>query len=254
MTLRNELHPEHIYRVLEQTLIPPVSVQELDPDIIESAVTRLSSTSGSPSESYLVNSEFTAADLKRLPSAQEAQNIRNYFFSTTVEGFEKSLETRWARNWSPNEPLGQLLSPAWTNPVVAQGLFGVDLLVLFEDQLWRQIPSKPGAIFEQNVPSNFAEQVAAQLHDSSQDLSHGPLLILVGSHVRVQFTHGVQATRAMMQSAGMVIGALTNQALSLHMRPSIISHFNNSALNRLVSADGVDRAVATIFAATVADT
>ena len=55
--------------------------------------------------------------------------------------------------------------------------------------------------------------------------------------------------RAVMQSTGMVVGALTNQALALDMQPSIISHFNNSAINRLVAADGVDRAAVAIFSA-----
>lgn len=106
MTLRHELHPEHIYRVLEQTLIPPTSVRDLDPDVIECAATRLNSTIGSPSESFLVNSEFTSSDLKRLPSPEESKTIRNYFFSTAVEGYEKSLGTRWARSWEPRAGRG----------------------------------------------------------------------------------------------------------------------------------------------------
>ncbi|MDO4665452.1 MAG: hypothetical protein Q4A71_04505 [Actinomycetaceae bacterium] len=249
MTLRHELHPEHIYRVLEQTLIPPTTVRELDPDVIESAVTRLNSTTGSPSESYLVNSEFTSADLKRLPSPEEAKTLRNYFYSTAVEGYEKSLGTRWARSWEPDELVAQLLSPAWNNPVVAQGLYGVDLLALVDKQLWRQIPSKPGALFERNVGSEFVREVARIMPEPAPDFTAGSLLLLVGSHVRMQFTHGIQAARGMMQSAGMVIGALTNQAIALNMQPVIISHFNNSSMNRLVDADGVDRAVVAVFAA-----
>ena len=249
MTIRHELHPEHIYRLLEQTLIPPTTVRELDPDVIESAATRLSSTTVTLSECYLINSEFTSADLNRLPSPEEANTIRNYFFSTAVEGYEKSIGTRWARTWSPDEAVGQLLSPAWLNPVVAQALFGVDLLALADSRLWRQVPSKPGALFEQKVSSDFTKEITKQIPSVSHDLSAGLLLIVVGSHARMEFTHGIQAMRAVMQSTGMVVGALTNQALALDMQPSIISHFNNSAINRLVAADGVDRAAVAIFSA-----
>lgn len=128
-------------------------------------------------------------------------------------------------------------------------MYGVDILVSVDSQLWRQVPSKPGALFEQNVGHEFAREVAGLVAGSAQDFSANFLLILVGSHVRMQFTHGIQAARGMMQSAGMVIGALTSQAIALNMQPMIISHFNNSAMNRLVAADGVDRAVVAVFAA-----
>ena len=67
MAPRSELHPEHLYRVLEQTLIPPVMVRELDPDTIGAAVSRLNDAAGTVSERYLLDSALTPAQLLRLP-------------------------------------------------------------------------------------------------------------------------------------------------------------------------------------------
>lgn len=187
MTLRHELHPEHIYRMLEQTLIPPTTVRELDPDVVSAAVTRLGSTEGTVSESYMVNSEFTTADLKRLPSPREAKYIRDYYFTTCVEGFDKSLGTRWARQWLPAEILGQLMTPSWTNPVMSQALYGVDLVALCDSALWRQVPGRPGALFEQNVSADFVTCLmdSISVAGGAFDPDNSLILILVGSHARM---------------------------------------------------------------------
>ncbi|MFC0265534.1 hypothetical protein [Alloscardovia macacae] len=248
MTLRYELHPEHMYRILEQTLIPPVTVCELDPDVIEVATTRLGSAEGSVSEMYLLNSEFTDSDLKRLPTPREMNTIREYFFATALEGYEKTKGTRWLRLWeNTDDAFWDILRPAWENPVVVQALYGIDLLVLVEDQLWRQVPGKPGAIFEQIVDADFIDQIKSSFLYVEKDLRDSIILILVGSHVRMGYTDGVQAVRSMMQSAGMILGVIASNAMALHRKPLIDSHFNSSVINRAVNADGVDRAAVALL-------
>ena len=247
MAPRSELHPEHLYRVLEQTLIPPVMVRELDPDTIGAAVSRLNDAAGTVSERYLLDSALTPAQLLRLPSSTEVSTIREYFFQTVTEGYDASVgSTRWARPWTDG-PLAQLLSPAWTDPVMVQALYAVDVVVVVDDAVWRQVPGRPGLVFEQQLEEGMADRLLTALPAPLSSGRASVAVVAVGSHVRAQFTHGDQAAREIFIATGMIMATLARQAMQLGRRPVIADQFVNATLDSAVYADGVDRAVTALL-------
>lgn len=248
MRARTTLHQEHIYRMLEQTLVPPTTVTELDQDTILAATSRLSDIRGDASERYQLDSILTPALLKRLPSADEAQWIREYFMTTAAEGFDrvKAAKTRWARTWHVTDNLESVMSACWQDPVTVGALFGIDALVVIDGALWRQVAGRPGLIFEGLLTETAQERLANALPWDASPENLESVVFLVGAFARLSFVHGQRTSRAAHQAAGMAASGMIRASLSARRRAIVVDQFLDTPLNQELACDGVSRALCAI--------
>lgn len=253
MRPRVDIPNEQLRRMIEQTLIPPTNVTELDPTSIHTATSRLGDVRGSASERYQLDSMLTPGQLRRTPDSELAGQIRQYYFSTTVEGYDSLLASggRWVRRHSPGY-VRAALEPFWSEPGPVSALFSADVLVLSDGRLWRQVAGRDGCLFEQNLTASqqqllekhlgtaaaSGDEAAAQHVDESDQVL---VIAVVGAFARSAFVYGNRAYRAVGMSAGMAIGAILSAAGRKDARPRVVDRFVDHEVNALLGCDGVDR-------------
>lgn len=242
MALRTALPEEHLYRMIEQTLVPPTTVVELDTDPILASTARLGDVMGSVSERYHLDSMLTPAERRRMPTAAESSTIREYFLTTTAEGYERMLSRggRWARR-HPDGPLRDVLQVAWTDPVAASAMFGVDLLASDDGAVWRQVPGRDGGLREQSLSGDDHARLAAALGAPDGDPGH--LIVVVGAFARAAFLYGKRTSRNVSMNAGVVLGALVRSCALQGLPATVVTQFVDRDVNDLLGNDGVDRGV-----------
>lgn len=229
--------------MIEQTLIPPTTVTELNPDTIHSATSRLGDACGNAAERYQLDSMLTPAQAKRLPTTLESTWMREYFMTTTAEGYDQMRQRggRWAREWTPDDDLTQLMAPAWQDPTAVGALFGVDVLVVRDGAFWRQVPGRAGLIFE----GNLVERTSRLLREGLPwDVEQTPVentVFVIGAFARLSFLYQHRAARAASQAAGMITGAILRSALAGRRRAAVVDQFIDAPLNTVLACDGVDR-------------
>ena len=86
------LPADQIRRMLEQTLIPPTNVVELDPDTIEATTIRLRDVRGSLAEQYQLNSCLSRAAMARLADRDEVELITDFYVTTAGDGYDELLK------------------------------------------------------------------------------------------------------------------------------------------------------------------
>lgn len=240
---------EELRRMLEQTLVPPPHVTELDPDTIEATTTRLADPRGNLAELYQLNSCLTEASWSRLPDAESTEVIVDYYLGTAADGYDGLLDSgsRWVLPLNDAPPwVRQLLGPLALHPVVTATLFSSDLLVGFEGSLWRLVPNRPGLQFEGTWPDSMTAELGEAV-PSLHSLPFAPsgVLLLVANIVRSSYLVGDRAFRQAAISCGTLLGMLWSV---LGARPPFIqfkatSQFLDHQVNSLVRCDGVERAV-----------
>lgn len=245
MRARTEIEKEQLYRMVEQTLIPPATVTELDPDPIHAATARLGDVSGTPSERYQLDSMLTDAEYKRIPSRDEMKNIREYYYTTTAEGYDRLVaqNSRWVRQWKQDDDLAPVLSPAWSDPGCVAAMFPVDALVIIDSTVWRQVPGRNGLIFEQKLSEKQLSLLSGATTPAINADNLDSFIFIVGAFARAYYIYGKRTYRSVAIGAG-IFAASIMQAARRGQRPAgILDQFVDFRLNTALANDGLDRGI-----------
>lgn len=238
---------DQLRRMLEQTLVPPTNVVELDPDTIDETTSRLGSVDGTIADSYTLNSQLSPADLTRLPSPHERDLIEKFYFETSLKGFQKLSreESSWVLQASSLPPVFQrFFSPCWTDPVVVNSLYSADLLTLIDGTLWHVVPGAPGFVREKAWGEEQAEQLRRAFPHDDLD-SYDGLCFVVGHTTRASYLYGRRSVRTVGTAVGMIAGALFRAGFAPQEGVSVLvlDRFVDGAINRAIGCDGVERAL-----------
>ena len=243
-----------VKRMLEQTLVPPIGVTELDPGSVKAATSRLGSAKGTAGESYHLRSNLTPASLTRLTPEPTVKVIKDFYFSTSTEGADR-LVAEGSTKVAPVERLtaeiASVLAPCWTEPPVAGALYYVDVLVAAAGALWKQVPGRPLLTFEGTWGLDEFKTLQTAI-PGTPDLSlpDRAVVFLTGALTRAQYVHGERGYRSMLMSAGLVAGALVKTCFTptTDWQPVLVESFLDRDVNRLLRNDGVDRAAVAMIA------
>ena len=236
---------DQLRRMLEQTLVPPTTVTELDPTTVESATSRWGSVEGNLGESYHLNSMLTPTIARRLADQEASQEIAEFYFTTTSDAYDQLLQSgsRWVRPLAALPPgLGRLIGGAAQNPAFASAMFSADLLVIDDGQLWRLVPGRPGLLYEGEftgehtaaMSSSFVQQPAAEFE---------PRIVLVGHLARASYLTGDRCYRNAALSGGLLLGGLWQSAFATGTQMITTYQFLDQLINPAARCDGIERGV-----------
>lgn len=239
---------DQLRRMLEQTLVPPTSVEELDPDTIDRATSRWGSVHGNLAETYAVNSALTPTRARRIADREEIKQLTDFYFSTAMSGYDRLADqaSRWLLPASSFPvPLQVLLQPVLNNPALTAALFTVEVLIVHDGRLWRLVPNRPGAVLEGEYTAQDAARVAEGLVQSDTDL-FTPTMFLVNHLGRASYLTGDRAFRNSAMSVGMVLGAAWEAARGANLPMASTYTFLDHSVNESLRCDGVERAAAAV--------
>lgn len=243
------LPDDQVRRMLEQTLIPPTNVVELDPDTFEAATIRLQSVEGNLAEQYQVNSCLSRTRFNRLASRAEVDLITDFYVTTAADGYDELVKagSRWvlpmdaAPGW-----VQRLVGPLSTHPAVTASLYNCDLLVGVDHNLWRLIPNRSGFMYEGTWSPELAGEVAAAVPTiQDRETPPGGVLMLVGHIARASYLSGDRAFRATAIGCGSVLGMLwaVLGTQTPFVRVTVTHQFLDAPVNAAARCDGVERGV-----------
>src|SRR6218665_991950 len=112
-------------RMLDQTLLPPIGVTELDPGSVTAATSRLASPRGTAGESYHLRANLPPASLTRLPPESTVKVIKDFYFSTATEGADRLVaegSTKVVSVEALAAEMAPVVFPCWPEPPVAVAL------------------------------------------------------------------------------------------------------------------------------------
>lgn len=241
------LPADQLRRMLEQTLIPPTNVVELDPDTFEATTIRLHDVGGNLAEQYQLNSCLGRTALQRLAPRDEVELITDFYVTTAGDGYDELLSagSRWvlpveaAPAW-----VQRLVGPLASHPAVTASLFNCDVLVGFDTGLWRLVPGRPGFQYEGTWSPREAMDVRDALPSPDREPPAG-VIMLVGHLVRAAYLSGDRAFRAAAIGCGSVLGLLWAVLGSSppFVRMSATHQFRDNPVNAAARCDGVERGV-----------
>lgn len=239
---------DQLRRMLEQTLIPPINVVELNPDTFEATTIRLQDVEGNLAEQYQLNSCLSRTGLRRLAPRDEVELITEFYLTTAGDGYDELLKegSRWALpiercpGW-----VQRLIGPLSSHPAVAATLFNCDLLVGFGDGLWRLVPDRPGLQYEGTWSVELTAQVQAALPPGPDRPPAAGVILLVGHLARASYLSGDRAFRAAAIGCGSLLGLLWAVLSSPGpaIRMSASQQFHDRTVNAAARCDGVERGV-----------
>lgn len=235
-------------RMMEQTLVPPTHVVELDPSTVDEATTRLGSVRGTLAERYQVNSCLSRTAYARLADRDEIETLTDFYLTTAGEGYDTltAEESRWVRPLTDCPAwVQQLLGPLAGQPAVQATLYNADLLIGFEDTLWRLVPGRPGLQLEGTWSPQLGRSVREAVPAmAGQGPAHG-VVMMVGHLGRASYLSGDRAFRAAAIATGTLLGFLWSHLSSQppFVRMQVTQQFIDHQVNEAARCDGVERGV-----------
>lgn len=240
---------DQLRRMLEQTLVPPTQVIELDPDTIGATTARLGSLRGNLAERYQLNSCLTKASWESLADPESVKTILDFYLTTAADGYDQLIKeaSRWVMPFDDAPAwVRDLLSPLSGNPVVVSMLFSADLLVAFDSALWKVIPNRSGLQFEGSWNEDLARQALSAVppYSARESLPDG-FVFAVGNIVRSSYLSGDRAFRQAATACGVLLGQLwaVLAGLSTPLQFVPATQFIDHLVNDATRCDGVERGV-----------
>lgn len=242
------LPADQLRRMLEQTLIPPTNVVELDPNTFEATTIRLRDVSGNLAEHYQLNSCLSRTAMSRLAVRDDVNLVTDFYITTAGDGYDELLQagSRWVLPIEEAPPWVQrLIGPLTTNPAATASLFNCDLLIGFGESLWRLVPDRPGLMYEGTWSPDLAAQVLSALSAPGDREPPEGVIFLVGHIARASYLSGDRAFRAAAIACGSMLGLLWAVLATpgRSVRMSATHQFLDNPVNAAARCDGVERGV-----------
>lgn len=235
---------EGLQRMLEQTLIPPGSVVELDESSLRLYNNRITGVPTSIAELYHMNSQIAPGHRARLLPQEERNQMRAWYFETmghigeTVEGASVVLlrEVDATLPW---------LGPFAERSTAAQMLYGVDLVVSTERLLWKVLPGA-GKMVREAADPNLFDRILHEVEQSNGTLRSSDGTDMVGIAItaslpRLSIQMGARAYRQLCFDAGQVTCVLTQAATATGWKLIGSTEFEDAVVNDLLGLDGEER-------------
>lgn len=241
--------PDQLRRMLEQTLVPPDKVVELDPDTISSTTGRLGSLRGNLAERYQLNSCLTQGRWARLADQESASTIEEFYFTTAADGYDQLLsdQSRWALPFkSAPSWVSETFLPLTSSPAMTSAMYSADLLVAFDSALWKVVPNRPGLQFEGSWSPELMRQATSAVPTlAANEPEPMGLVCIIGNLARASYLSGDRAFRQSAISCGLILGQILAvlATITCEARFTWTSQFIDYLVNDASRCDGVERGV-----------
>jgi hypothetical protein len=244
--------------LLEETIVPSPNVVELRRTPTSDYVFRFAETTPHVAELYHENSRITPhGEANAVMDPDALIGVRKWFYGTAylprddVFDEEKAREIGLladARDLVPRAgaPIARLLEPD-----VPELAFGLDLLLLVEERIYRLVPGRDALWLERRYPERDLEAIGDCLPElDEEDGRPGALLFVVGAAWRYMALQGPRGYRRTLLEAGRLLQVLETAAGNDGGDLRVSLDFYDARLDRLLRLDGVERAVLAAVAMT----
>jgi hypothetical protein len=243
--------PLRIQALLEETLIPSPSGTELQRDPMHDYLHRFTQRSPHVAELFLENTKITPASLTN--GAMDEQLLaaaRRWYFNTAYHPHEEAFDFPAAERAGVcldvnhvDRPVGRLLAALAADEQAAQLLYGLDLYVVLETQVFRVMPAASMMWLVRRVPSAERHALAASIALRAQPPAgpHADLLVVIAVPWRYMVFQGPRGCRRMLMESGRLTQWFETRAREHDVALDVTLDFADGALEEVLLLDGVER-------------
>jgi len=173
--------------------------------------------------------------------------VREWFFDTAYSSVDDTLIDNETGLRLLHEDMSvlmkDLLSSFFVPGPVTNLLFAVDLLVMYQDSLYRVVPQSEYLWIEKTLGLMDIQNILISSSVSDQDLGDGLMLFVVACPWRYMLLYGPRGYRHTLMDIGRLLGYFENRTSSSDYHISITQNFHDTAIDNSVSVDGLERSV-----------
>ncbi len=242
--------------MLEETLLPPMHNVEFVRSAQNDYTLRFGATTAHIAELFQENSKLTPYSTLQVPADdRELNQARMWYFSTAYRMHEEDLVPGKEHNVRIKhgdllEPLARTFAPFGQPGTCAELLYGIDLYVLYEDRLYRQVSGTDVLWFEKKITPFEHQMLQMSLLRVPRDtISRSvALAFLVGVPWRYMMFFGPRGYRRMLFECGRVMAQIEDQAQAHGLKTILCQDFYDARIDRVLLMDGVERSTLAIIA------
>ncbi len=241
--------PQDILTLLEESIIPsPHSINlEHSPsaDFLYRSVRRKAHVA----ELYHENSKLCPYATLQPTNREALEQIRRWYFRTAYAPDEAIMvrqEEAYVRVRLDELPrlVHPLLTPFMEPGNDANLLYGLDLLLLYQDRLLRIIPEADYFWIERTLVPQHRQALTQSLY-TRPEIAHlipdGITLFVLGCPWRYMLLFGPRGYRYTLLDAGQLLERVQQRAQAEEIPLHVTHDFHDAAVDRFVFADGVER-------------
>lgn len=240
---------------IEETLFPPHSGKELSRTAQNDFKYRFGSDAPHIAELFQENTKLSPFSTLQPPvDDKEYRDTKKWYFSTPYRMKEGDLvpgqEHRVLLQHNRLCPsLQQLLAPFSGEKKLVDLLYSVDLFLLENDRLFRQVPNADFLWFEKKINSMEKQLFrSSMLGVPSKVMKETKrFLILAGAPWRYMMFFGPRGYRRMMFDAGHLIAHLERASSELGLDPTVCLDYYDFRVDCVLNLDGTERTTLAIM-------
>jgi hypothetical protein len=230
--------------LLEETIIPSPHVVELRRTPTSDYVFRFATTTPHPAELFHENSRITPhAEHNQVMDPDALIGARKWFYGTAYQPRTDVLDEAKAREIGLMVDLREVAERAGPallrllEPDIPELAFGVDLLLLDGNRIYRVAPGGETLWLERRYPDDELAGLRAALPELTDE--DGVLLFVVGAAWRYMALQGPRGYRRTLIETGRLLGVLEDAAGGGDVVTSL--DFYDARLDGALRLDGVER-------------
>jgi hypothetical protein len=142
-----------------------------------------------------------------------------------------------------DRPVGRLLVALAQDDRAARLLYGLDLYVVLETQVFRVMPAATMTWLVRRLPPSEREALAASiaLHGQASCAGHADLLVVIAVPWRYMVFQGPRGCRRMLMESGRLTAWFEARAREQEVALGVELDFADGAVEELLLLDGVER-------------
>ncbi|MFN8037482.1 MAG: hypothetical protein U0V73_16300 [Acidimicrobiia bacterium] len=240
MTIDEALPP-----ALEYPTVEPESAIELRWNPEQDVRRRLLPGPPHVAELYHVNAALDAFRLGEIAPPAEIEQVRETYLATSFGPTAGTEPDAWRELCTDlGDPVAACLASVHDVPSVRAALFGADICWLDGSQLWRVAATRPVLVREAAVFPEHLEELAASTVEPPRSTR---LVAIVLCPWRYMSLVGPRGYRRALVDAGILVSHLATSAADLRFAWRVHHDFVDRAVNRVLLADGVERAAVVLL-------
>lgn len=229
---------------MEQTVLSGPGLALLSPSNRDAYQSRMSDAMGPVSEVFQVNARWRPADLRRLATEEEQQELRTWFLESgrsyqVVEDARPGVLRPLAALPQPfGLALGKLAELGKSGL-----LFPADLVVLLDGHSWL-LPAGGDALVRMRAlaPDTFASLARAVPESKQAAMAEADAIISITTVPwRIEVSHGPRGYRNAMLETGLLMAQTMQLLIQARTSPTVAVDFVDTVVDRLLDQDGVER-------------
>jgi len=243
-----EYSKDEFISLIESTLIPSLNSIELERNSISDYQNRFISRNDNLAEIYHENSKLNDYNKNFIIGNESLiKEVKDWYLKTTCKVKEEDIDRNKSEKFFKPislfpDKLQELFNQILKEQKFVELLYSVDLLLLYEQNVYRIIPYSEYLMLEKTFSEDAIKHFISSIlylkeNGTTETIAY---LLLVGVPWRHMVFEGYRGYRSMLIEAGMLLNSVYEIGKKISMEINVYNNFIDNKINKLFNLDGIE--------------